>query len=124
MFLGRNGNGKPEDSCLGDTMGVGSSDIYFGDSREGYKLTDSLGLEYGAELGLYGFRVSGEQYEGIYVCTPGSASNGRSGGNVGGNPLTRVLGADNGLIIWQGQVVVPVEVVSVELGEKILGTVI
>ena len=60
MFLGRNGNGKPEDSCLGDTMGVGSSDIYFGDSREGYKLTDSLGLEYGAELGLYGFRVSGE----------------------------------------------------------------
>ena len=26
-FLGRNGDGKSEDSCLGETMGEGSSDV-------------------------------------------------------------------------------------------------
>ena len=32
VLLGGNGDGKPEDSCLGETLGVGSYDFFFGGS--------------------------------------------------------------------------------------------
>ena len=38
MILVGNGYDKPEDSCLGETMGVGSHDVGLGGSGEGYPL--------------------------------------------------------------------------------------
>ena len=60
----------------------------------------------------------------LEICAPGSVSNGKYGGNPGRNQLGGVLGADNGLIIWEEEVVRLVEVVYVGLGGKIMGTVI
>ena len=40
MFSGENSDGKPEDSCFGETMGVGYSDVFFSGSGEGYPLVE------------------------------------------------------------------------------------
>ena len=120
VFLGGNGDGKTEDSCLGETMVEVSSDVclcgsgerstlvkslisedgdelcFYGDISGG----ESLDSEDGAELGYPGGRISGEESEGIVVCDPGGVLNGKSSENLGENPLGGVLGAENGLIIW------------------------
>ena len=57
----------------------------------------SLGSEDVSELGYPIGRVSGEDSEGLEVCATGDVSNGKSSGNLGGNPLGGVLGSDNGL---------------------------
>ena len=44
------------------------------------------------------------------------------GGNIEENTLGVVLGAHNGLRIWEGYIVGLVEVISVDLVVKILGT--
>ena len=36
------------------------------------------------------------------MCAPCGVSNGESGGNLGENLLGGVLGADNGIRIWEG----------------------
>ena len=71
MFLVGNSDGKSEDCCLWDTMRVGYSDVLLGDSGEGSPLGDSLGLEYGSELGFPVGRVSGDDSEGLEVCATG-----------------------------------------------------
>ena len=83
MFLGGNYDGKPEESCLGVKMVVGSSDNCFGESGEGYSLVQPLGSEDGSELGSPGGRFSGKDPEGLKICAPGCVPNGDSCGNLG-----------------------------------------
>lgn len=68
--------------------------------HEGYPLGGYLGKGIGADGGYSNGRVSGGDSEGIEVCAPGCVLNGRSTGNIGGNPLGGVLGAYNGMRIW------------------------
>ena len=97
VLLVGNGNGKPEDYYLGETMGVDSFDVGLSGSGEGYPLVQSLGSEYGAELGPPGGRISAEDSEGIKLSDPGGVSNDNSSGNIGENLLRGVLGAYHGL---------------------------
>ena len=60
VFLVGNGDGKPEEYFLVETMGVGSSDICLDKSGEGSPPDDSLVSENGSELESSGGRLSGE----------------------------------------------------------------
>ena len=67
-----------------------------------YQEGGSLGSEDVSELGYSIGRVSGEDSEGLEVCATGDVSNGKSSGNLGETTLGGILGADNGLRIWDG----------------------
>ena len=122
FLLGFHGYYKPEEYSLGETMLEGFSDFCLGGSWELSPLVDSLsskyrdelgssgeisgegylGSEYGSLLGSSSVRFSGGYSEEIEVCSPGCLSNGKSSGNLRGNTLGGLLGADNGLRIWEG----------------------
>ena len=60
VFLGGNGDGKTEDSCLGETMVEVSSDVCLCGSGERSTLVKSLISEDGDELCFYGDISGGE----------------------------------------------------------------
>ena len=53
-------------------------------------------------LGSSGVRVSSGNSEDVEVFYPGCVSNGKSSYNLRVNTLVVVLGADNGMRIWEG----------------------
>ena len=75
IILRENGDGQHGGSPLGGVLGTGFRAD--GDSSDG--------------------SVGNEKSGGLNKISPGSVSNGNFSGNLGRNPLGRVLGADSGL---------------------------
>ena len=75
---------------------VGSSRDHVDGKHEGYSLVDALGRGFITHGGSSDVSAYGELYLGLEVCYPGSFTNGKFYGNLGGSPLIRVLGAEIG----------------------------